>query len=96
LHGVLEQKAGDEGGQSEPAPVDGSAEYHAAKGDHRGIGLDRPLDIPLPVEFPQPRRNLVRMARIIANAVLDLPLDVLVYAFGGVLGNAGARGCRHE
>jgi hypothetical protein len=36
------------------------------------------------------------MARVIANAVLDLPLDVLVDVLGGVLWNAGARGWRHE
>src|SRR5205085_11868169 len=52
LHGVLEEKSSDQSWQDEPAAVSAAdAGRNANESKRRGVGLDRPLDVPFLVQL---------------------------------------------
>jgi hypothetical protein len=72
LHGVLEQKSRDQGGNSQPTSIPGRLQRDAGKSEGRGIGLARSLDIPFLVQLAQAAGNFVSMLLVVAHPFLNL------------------------
>ncbi len=83
LQGVLEQERGNGDRQDEPAPVaDGFRD--ADQPDDCGVGLERPLHVPLFIQLAQPLANFVPMGAVVGDVRFRAPPDPLVHALGGV------------
>ena len=58
---MLEQKAGHQRRECEPALIVSGRQNDASESDYSCISFDGSLDVPLPVELVQPVGNLVAM-----------------------------------
>jgi len=61
LHGVLEEERGHRQGQGKPPSIRGQAQHRSGERQRRGVGLQRPLDVPLRVELAQPATDVLRV-----------------------------------
>jgi hypothetical protein len=79
LDGVLEQEPGDHGGQEEEPPVHRCTQGHAHQDGGSGVGLQRPLDVPLLVKLGQAPLNGCWTGRGVAcDVFLGLAANLLV------------------
>jgi hypothetical protein len=78
---VLKQKRGYQCRKRKPPTVAGDTEYNTGEGKSRCIRLNRPLDIPFLTEFPEPRRNSIRMHCEMVHSLANIVLDLLIYFF---------------
>lgn len=100
LNRVLEQKASHEHGQRHPAAVVDEAQRQSSESQARGIRLDRALDVPFAVQFPQAGRDAGGMPREAADPIFGTLPDTAVGASTAVSWNpstGGGCGCHaHE
>jgi hypothetical protein len=75
LHHLLKQESGYQCRQCQPALVHGRAEDRAREGQGRRVGLQGPLDIPLPVQLAEPAVDALRMSRVLPDALRNLAHD---------------------
>jgi hypothetical protein len=94
---MLEQEAADDERHDREPPVHEEGERRADRGDRRGVGFERPLDVPLGIEFveaavdcgnPSGRDPLDVANSLLTNSEIDRRR--------GVLGHACRRGRDHE
>jgi hypothetical protein len=82
----LEQEPGDHGGKDKPLLVHRRTERQPDQRGGGGVGFERPLDVPLPVEFGQAAVDGPPPGGGDAgDSLLGLAADLVIDVFGGVL-----------
>ncbi len=96
LQGVLEQERADGRWQKKKPAMDERAEGDPGKGDGGGVGFDRALDVPLPVQLAEPLADCLGSCRsVVSNIALRFPCDPRVDLRGRMASNAFSSGGQH-